>query len=526
MMHAPAVVLAWCGFACLGFAVLHAAARLGRRAPGLGASGIHAGGALALYALCGFAIAGMLGQLWIFAGHRCDHAWWMGLFGLAAAGAVLAAGDALRLRSRAAREAARQPANEGDRPTEAGTAGPWRSIARNLLDPFLYLALAAVIFGLLWSLWQARVVPIIGWDPLSFWYLKTKILFVEGSVFVPAFLSADRIHFHTTYPILFCLGEAGISHVIGGFSEESLKFSLTLWQALTLAAAAGMAATRLGTRTAAAAVALCAILPPMASIDSLSAVSGYHDAPLGLLVLVVGALVVAGSHRPGAPFAAQSCLVVLLAALTGIKRDGNIWALLIGGLLVLEAFFTAERGGAAAGSGAAATSSGRPAVRSRFLAAARAFVLLLLLPQLFMAPWTLTRMSLPYPRTEEFLEVFQRNTWEQTALRFAPLIQGLRDELFLRVQHWGVLWWVFVVLLLWRRRGWTPAEIAFACAIPLQWAGVLASYLVTPWVNPAEHLSVSVDRLVMQGAFVAVLLVLANLARPSADAANPSESTQ
>lgn len=435
---------------------------------------------VALGFLCGTALVGAIGQVGIWMGLRLNGTFWPVLGGVAGAMIVVAVVlDSRDLRERWSR---------------------FRGNPRSLLPVgpvgwgLAILTLAAVV----WSFRQAFGLPITGWDPLSFWYLKTKILLHEGTVFCPDFLDADRFHAHTDYPILVNIVEAGICRALGGYLEMPLKLFLAVWEAACLVVAGSVLARRRGSTVAWAGVALMALLPAMTDYDTTGAVSAYRDAPLALAILAAAAVAIEAVDQRRFRWGTVARLVLLLVLVLGTKREGTLWAAMIG---AAAAAAMLRKPSPATGPA--------PSFRRAILAAA----FYLVLPMAVMLPWFLIRAELPHPRSEEFTKVMEEQRWEVTGERTAVVLEDLRDELFLRVQKWGGLWWVFAAVGLWRWRGWTPRERLFALLVPAGWLMTSMGFVFTPWADPRTHLAVSIDRLVLQGALLAIWLLTVNLTR-------------
>ncbi len=426
--------------------------------------------------LGGIAVVGILGQAVIWLGGRLTVLFWVGIGIVAVLGALATAiGDGRALRSR------------WDRWLVA-PAGFFPG------SPVGWALLVLVLLAIGWSFLQALTLPVLGWDPLSFWYLKTKILYHVGTTETADFLAANRVHAHTDYPILVNVVEAGICHAVGEYREGPLKVFLALWQAACLAVVWGPVRRRRGSTVAWIGVALVALLPALTDFDTTGAVSGYRDPPLALAVLAAGCVAWewrASKSRLGRP----ACVLILLLVLViGTKREGSVWAVMIGGLTAFS--ILAEAG---------------PAGGRSFRRVAVTLGLLVGLPLVLMSPWFAVRASLPHPRSEDFLKIMGEQSWEITGERATVVLQEFRNELFLRIQKWGVLWWVFAWVGLWRRFRWEAVERYLALAVPGGWLMAAVGFVFTPWGDSKTHLAVSIDRLVLQGALLALWLLVLNL---------------
>lgn len=432
----------------------------------------------------GTAIAGIAGQTVIWMGGTLTRGWWMGFF--AAAGAL-----SLLLGAWNHRRAIR-------------ASGPLRLTLRRALpeSPLAWAFMALALMSLLWMFRQAHGLPLLGWDPLSFWYLKTKILLAEGTTQTPDFLAPYRVHFHTTYPILLNIVESGLCHAMGDYAEQPLKGVWGIWMAAALSVAGHGMARRRGTTIGWACVALLALLPALTATDTTGGVSGYRDAPLALLVLAACVLWSDCLEDARAGRADHLALVAVLTLLIGCKREGTAWALILA-LPALAALPRYPR---------RRDSRAMPGYRR-----SSATLYIIAIPFLLMLPWYFLHARMPYPRTENYAEMLMKQSWDAVTLRVAPVVALFRDDLFLRVQKWGLLWWVFCAVGLWRRGAWTPTQRMLALVVVLGWGVAMLGFLYTPWLSPKEHMAVGVDRLILQSSLAALWLTVLNLTRLRSD---------
>lgn len=459
--------------------------------------------------LGGVAVTGLAGQATIWLGFHLTTLWWSVLAGgalaLVMATVIL---DFGRLR-------------EG-----------WRSFRSNPSEslphsPIAWSLMVLTLAGLAWSFRQAIGLPLTGWDPLSFWYLKTRILFHEGTVFGPDFLAPDRMHAHTDYPILVNIVESGICRAFGEYREAPLKVLLAVWETACVVVAGMSMARRRGSAIGWTTAALLVLLPALTDFDTTGAVSGYRDAPLALVVLAAACVVLecTDAHRLQRGDAVR--IVLLLVLLIGTKREGTAWALLLG-LVAAGAIVRSGKGRKTPATLMRKVKSEPRAERSATIPGGKpwrrvavAVFVCLVLPQALMLPWFLVRAQLPYPRSEDFVKTMEEQRWNVTGERATVVLAEFRDELFLRVQKWGVLWWIFGAVALWRRRGWTQRERLLALLVPAGWLMAALGFVFTPWGDPKMHLAVSIDRLVLQGGLLALWLTVLNLTlTPTVDGEN------
>lgn len=144
------------------------------------------------------------------------------------------------------------------------------------------------------------------------------------------------------------------------------------------------------------------------------------------------------------------------------------------------------------------------------LAAARRFGILAL-PFALSLPWFVMQRSFPPERSEFYSRILLTQPWSLTMTRLSNTLAHLPIELFLRLTRWGILWWLFCALALWRRGAWTRRERRLAALIGAWGAVVIAGFVFDPWLENTAHIAVSMDRLILQAAPLAVVLVALNL---------------
>jgi len=355
---------------------------------------------------------------------------------------------------------------------------------------------------------QALGLPVVGWDPLSFWYLKTQILWHEGSVRTADFLASDRLHFSRNYPLLVNAVEAGLCRAAGEYSEFCMKIFLLFWAAACLGVAGGFMARHRGAAAAWSACALLILLPALTDYNDTGAVSGYRDAPLALLILAAACVAMDRGNKRRRLFASGGewlPLALLLALIVGCKREGLFWA---AGLGLLAAWPSSIR------EGGVASSAWKIRAR-RWMAAFAPAAALLAVVFLLMLPWFLMSRIFPHTFSEYYAEGALRQPWGMTARRLNAVVAHLPIELFLRITRWGVLWWVFAWIALWNRPAWDASQRRLA-GLVAAWGGLVAvSFLFDPWPDPTPHIAVSLDRLVLQAAPLALWLCFLNLLPPA-----------
>jgi hypothetical protein len=340
--------------------------------------------------------------------------------------------------------------------------------------------------------WIAATTP-LGWDGLYIWELKAQAIVVEGGLPDDYLHDDSRGWSHPVYPLLVPLFRAWFYTWMGAPHEAFGKLAAVLFFLAAAGLLAGLA-PRLGTVTAALSLALLA-LTPAAIVGLGSAASGYADFPLAVSYLGVLLYVFLSLDAPEAGDLAVAGW--LAAALPWTKQEGTVLLAVALGLALLAYHRSGWRMLVVlAGPGAA------------LLAAWRTFVRLegVETTQVFLQP-TLDALRDRLHLWDEVVTVMARLTFDPGA--------------------WSLLWFLFPAALLIRPRAhrpWQTLYLALAVVLPLALFSV--SYLFSLWSPVTLHVESSFQRLLLQLALPAIVLIAWKTAAllPAARPAPPGDA--
>ena len=369
-------------------------------------------------------------------------------------------------------------------------SAPSRGERGHVVDALLLLLLFAEA-GFI-AAWAPRLA--LGWDGLMIWELKARIAFENGGA-LPANYFADlhRSWSHPTYPLYFPYNEAWLYLCFGRIDQAWVRILGPIAYGAAVALLAG-GLPRLGSspRVGLAAAVLLFFVPYCFG-SGWGVLAGYADFPLAVLFLAAVVHwpmlreVSAGEARlfgvaAGLLVWAKSegmFLWLILAAPAGLmllwrKRWGAcLWAILPGAILL---------GGFRA-----------------FLAMMKAA------PEMNYAPVTWSAL-------------------QTNAGRAGPIAQRFAHE-FVDLEKWSLLWpgVAAAILALWLRdRRRFALGLAAAVMVPMSAYG--CAYLLSTWTDFGLHMELSLSRLLLQLAPVALLTIA--LAVPTRVAASRAESSK
>lgn len=313
------------------------------------------------------------------------------------------------------------------------------------------------------------------WDGMFVWEIKARLAFLHGGAVPLSYYSDASMHVwsHPGYPLYLPMVELWVYLWLGELHQFWIK---ALFPFFYLAAACVLwsAALRLTGRVWIGAIAAWLLLCVPRVVDARAGVlQGYADLPLA--ILYVGALAALLCSASG-DRAWLRVAGVLSGLLPWVKQEGLVlWA-----CFALAAAWTWRRDWRVAA------------------ATALPGLLVIVLWRAFLAAADLTQPETFLPMT---LDTLQANL-----PRVPALLRRMGEELIL-IPRWTLLWPLAVVALsmmaLQRRRGVVP--LAIAVFLPL--AAYLVPYVFTALQPYQMHVETSIDRLVLQVAPLAVLVL-------------------
>jgi hypothetical protein len=364
------------------------------------------------------------------------------------------------------------------RPEPASGSGGLGSVLR---DPLAVLLLAGILsllafFGV-YNLWYGN-----DWDSVQVFGTKALRLFTEGGLsrsWFPEDVYDSRL---LSYPPLVSLFEALFSRVRGGFDFDRYKPLFAYFYVSLLLGTYAAARSLCSRRWALCAVLLVALLP---GITTGSAAGGYVDMPLAAFVAAAAA---AGLRTGDADAGWRSPLPWLLGAMTAVKQEGMILALIGCGAIVL--FWLGER-------------PRRLAARVRTAAPSAAVVLAFIVLRVGYVRWIGV-----HDLTWGPFDAGHR----LRALHSVPLVASLCLRWLLHAWTWGLFWPAFfaAALLVAATRQTRPAILAVAVTTAV--AAEAGLFLFTNW-DIKTHIDGGYTRLLVQLAPAAAAVIAAAASR-------------
>lgn len=204
-------------------------------------------------------------------------------------------------------------------------SGELTAIAKDPVAAVLFLGILGVVaFFAALNLWRGH-----SWDSVQVWGTKAQRLYYEGGLSRRWFFEDPYDVRILSYPPLISFFEAAYSRLRGAFDFDRLKPIFLYFYLSMLAGTYAAVRSVCSRRWALAMVLLVALLPELST--GLSA-GGYVDIPLAAFV---AATVAAGFRREGSRPDWRSPLPWLLGAMTTVKQEGMILALVGCGAIVL-----------------------------------------------------------------------------------------------------------------------------------------------------------------------------------------------
>lgn len=315
----------------------------------------------------------------------------------------------------------------------------------------------------------------LGWDGLVDWAFKANVVFLSGGIPASYFMDLSREWSHLDYPWLIPLNEAWVYFLTGGMNDKAIKLLFASFDTALLLLVFFAGRRWLSAEASFVITALFALVP---ALDSW-AMTGYADVPLAALWLAAAICFCDWLQSSRAADLLLSGIFAALAAWT--KNEG----------LVLLAFQSAAV--------AAVVLQRR---NQRLLAQAAAYAAAC---AVVIGPWLALRQHYHLPNSD-FLAVTLANTLDH--LDRLPLVAVMTLQELTNVQDWGLLWLVFcfTLSLLWRRED-RPLNAYLALSVSVPLLALLGSYLYSQYVPVADHIGLSVPRLLLQQAPIAALVI-------------------
>ena len=344
---------------------------------------------------------------------------------------------------------------------------------------WLPLGLSAVVVllfvGIAWAAWSNGLRG----DGLAIWGLKARVLWLEGGVPVSYFSDVSRQWSHLNYPLLVPVTEAWTHYFLGRDDEHFAQAVLLVFCLSLLGLFYGAMRRGHSRRYSWGVTLLLCITPAFYRMAS----SSYADVPLSVFILgsSISLYFWLKDHRSSDLWTAA----VLSALCMWVKREGVVaWAI---NLAAIAIWVGSVRG--------------QP-IHRRVKA-----MLVYVLPSLLLAPWFLFLAWRAVP-DNDFVPVgfvaLASNLYR------VPTVLLLFLAELASVEHWGVLWGLFLLsaLYLLFKPGWSEQGKAYLFVTVSAYIAVMASVFVfSTWPAYEVHMVNSFDRLVFHVMPTAVFFI-------------------
>ena len=218
---------------------------------------------------------------------------------------------------------------------EEAPNAPWNGDLRAMADDPISVVLLAAIVSVVLFFGVLNLRAGHTWDSVQVWAAKAQLLFVQHGLPRQWFPEESYDSRLLAYPPYISFFETVFSKLRGGFDYDRLKPIFLCFYASMLLGTYAAARTLCSRRWALASTLLVALLPELTTGAS---AGGYVDMPLAAFV----AAVVAAALRSDAPPPGwRAPLPWLIGAMTTVKQEGMVLALVACGAVLLS--WTSER---------------------------------------------------------------------------------------------------------------------------------------------------------------------------------------
>lgn len=317
----------------------------------------------------------------------------------------------------------------------------------------------------------------LGHDGYAFWGYNAKVIFYEGGRPLPIGRFANIPHLD--YPLLVPTMEAWIYRFLGGVDETAVKIIFVLFYAALTLLFYDAVRQKYGSILSLFFTALMALTPQLAAV---SALSGYADVPLMLYVWEMAVLCQNWLNKGN-----QHNLFLggILAAIAfWVKREGAVYFVVNTVLIILAVGWFST-----------------PAKGKKLTA-----ISLYLLPGLLIiTPWLLYLRWWQIPNSD--FSAFTMNNIEQYVSRLPIILMLLSKQLFLAIERWGLLWWIFVISLAFKGLH-QEARWHILLLIILPVASLSFAFILSSWQPFTTHINISLERLILHTVPLAWYLIV------------------
>lgn len=340
-------------------------------------------------------------------------------------------------------------------------------------------ALCAVVVVLFIGIaWAACSIGLFG-DGLAIWGLKARIIWLEGGVPVSYFSDVSRQWSHLNYPLLVPATEAWAYYFLGRDDEHFAQAMLLVFGLCLLVLFYGSVRRGHSRRHSWGATLLLCVTPAFFRI----AASSYADVPLSAFILgsSISLYFWLKDHRSSDLWTAA----VLSALCIWVKREGVVaWAINLAAVAIW-----------------AGSVRGQPIHRRLKV------MLIYVLPSLLLAPWFLFLAWRAVPDNDFSPVGFA--ALASNLYRVPTIVRLLLTELA-SIEHWGVLWGLFVLSVLYtlsKRGSLDHGQAYLGALVSVYIASLAPTFLFSTWPAYAGHMANSFDRLVFHVTPTAIFFI-------------------
>ena len=328
---------------------------------------------------------------------------------------------------------------------------------------WIMIIVALLFFTVVYAIsQQAR----LGHDGYAFWGYKAKVIFIEGGWPAPTGRFATLPH--PDYPLLVSTFQAWVYWFLGDVDETAVKFIFVLFYAALTLLFYETVRQQYGLFLSLCFTGLMALTPQLAAV---SALSGYADVALMLYVWGTAVFCQRWFNKGN-----QHDLLLggVLAALAfWVKREGAVYWLINGVLIALFLLWRMAKH------------------QDKRLSETTYFLLPALL---IMVPWLLYLNWWHIPNSD--FATFSLSNVGEYINRLPIILTLLGHQLFLAVERWGLLWWLFIFSTAhtWRR-SFSHWHLMLLIILPI--ALLNFAFVLSSWEPFSTHIAVSIERLIL-----------------------------
>jgi hypothetical protein len=340
--------------------------------------------------------------------------------------------------------------------------------------------LALVLLFEIATMFYLSYVHTLGTDGILNWEIKARYAYENGGVLPQSYLQdSGRAFSHPEYPLGLPYTEMWLYFWLGESNQFWAKTIFGMFYAIGASLLAIIGANLTGRNSAGLIAASLLLFVPQVSVDGGGALVGYADFPLSIFYLAsIGALLLACRTENDWWFRIYAASTALLP---WIKREGAIlWvvAVLCGVLVIVH----------------------QRKSWPHFLALVPGAMIII--------AWRVYLAYMGSVSSPDFLPV-NLSSLTANLHRLGPIAFRFASQL-VNTQVWSLFWVVVtiaILFLVWRQRNIMTALLLIAVVAPI--AIYVPGYIFSAWPDYISHIELSIGRLLMHVAPLALLMIAA-----------------